>query len=120
MIKIYHNSRCRKSRHGLDFLKNSGKSFETIEYLKQPLTNKELVSLIRKTGKSPIDLIRTQEDYFKQNIRGKSLSDEVLINEIIMNPQLLHRPIVELGNHAVHADPPENMTLLPDWNSFST
>ena len=34
MIKIYHNPRCRKSREGLQLLKESKQEFKIIEYLK--------------------------------------------------------------------------------------
>lgn len=118
MIKIYHNSRCKKSRQGLDFLTNSGKPFEVVNYLKNPIGKAELTALIQKTGKTPIELIRSNEDYFKLNIRGKNLSDDAIIDEILKHPQLLHRPVVELDRHAIHADPAENMTDLPGWNSL--
>ena len=39
MLKIYHNPRCRKSRAGLEYLQNSGYSFEIIRYMETPLTD---------------------------------------------------------------------------------
>ena len=37
MIKIYHNNRCRKSREGLQTLRELGKEFEIIDYISNPL-----------------------------------------------------------------------------------
>ena len=37
MMKIYHNSRCRKSREALEILKTKNIEFEIIEYLKDNL-----------------------------------------------------------------------------------
>ena len=50
MIKIYHNSRCRKSRAGLQYLQEKGVDFEIVEYLKNGITEEELKDLqIKKT-----------------------------------------------------------------------
>ena len=56
MIKIYHNSRCIKSREGLVILENSGKEFEIIKYLDNPLSEKELTGIINLLNISPIQL----------------------------------------------------------------
>ena len=46
MIKIYHNNRCRKSREGLQTLRELGKEFEIIDYISNPLDINELTKLI--------------------------------------------------------------------------
>ena len=43
MLIIYHNPRCSKSREGLEILTNSGKEFKIREYLKEPLSEEELI-----------------------------------------------------------------------------
>ena len=48
MIKIYHNPQCQKSRAGLEYLKAKGAGFEVVEYIKNPLTEKELEKLLIK------------------------------------------------------------------------
>ena len=58
MITIYHNPRCRKSREGLQILEESGKEFQTREYLKELPTTDELKSVIDLLGIAPIDLVR--------------------------------------------------------------
>ena len=42
MIKIYHNSRCSKSREGLKVVEESGKKFEVVKYLEDIPTKDEL------------------------------------------------------------------------------
>ena len=112
MLKVYHNPSCKKSRAGVQFLRDSGKEFEIIEYLKNPLTEKELEKLLIKLNLKPSDVLRTQEDYFKQNLKGKKFEDHELVKIIVQHPKLLQRPIVEGTYKAVIGDPAENILPL--------
>ena len=112
MFYIYHNPSCKKSRAGLQYLKESGKPFTVVEYLKNPLTEKELDRLLVKLNSKPSDLLRTQEDYYKQNLKGKKFEDHELIRIILQNPKLLQRPIIEGIYKAVIGDPVENIASL--------
>jgi arsenate reductase (glutaredoxin) len=112
MLRIYHNPSCKKSRAGLQWLQESGKPFEVVEYLKNPLTEKELEKLLVKLNIKPIEVVRTQEDYYRQNLKGKRFEDHEWIKIILQNPKLLRRPIVESDYKAVFGDPPENINSL--------
>ena len=107
MLKIYHNPSCKKSRAGLQLLKESGKPFDVVEYMKHPLTEKEVETLLVKLNKKPAEVLRTQEVYYKQNLKGKKFGDHEWIRIIIQNPKLLQRPIVETNHKAVIGDPLE-------------
>lgn len=112
MLKIYHNSRCRKSREGLEILKNSDKEFEIIEYLKEPLTENELESLVKKLEITPIQLVRKNEKIWKEEYKDKDLSDRELISVMLKHPKLIERPIVESDNKAVIGRPPSEIEKL--------
>jgi arsenate reductase (glutaredoxin) len=112
MLKIYHNPSCKKSRAGLLHLKESGKPYEVIEYLKNPLTETDMERLLVKLNLRPADILRTKEDYFKQHLKGKKFEGHELVRIILQNPKLLQRPIVEGKYKAVIADPVENMAPL--------
>ena len=107
MIKIYHNNRCSKSRSGLGILENSGKPFEIVKYLDAPLTKKELENIISLLKIKPIELVRKNEAIWKENYKGKDLSDTEIIEAMAKNPKLIERPIVVNGNKAVIGRPPE-------------
>lgn len=112
MITIYHNPRCRKSREGLELLRNSKKEFEVREYLKQPLTEEELEVLLRKLGMAPIELVRTQEKLWKENYKDKDLSDHELIRIMSEHPKLIQRPVIVKDHSAVIGRPAENVEKL--------
>jgi arsenate reductase len=112
MIKIYHNPRCRKSREGLEILEKSGKDFEVITYLEDIPTKEELSTLIGNLGISPEKLVRKNEAIWKENYRGKELSDEEIIDAMVAHPKLIERPIVSNGDKAVVGRPPENICSI--------
>lgn len=112
MITIYHNARCSKSREGLQLLKDSGKDFELREYLKEPISEKELSDLIQKLNIAPIELVRTQEKVWKDNYRNRDLSDKELIRVMVENPKLIERPIVVKDNFAVIGRPASRIKEL--------
>jgi arsenate reductase (glutaredoxin) len=109
MITIYHNPRCRKSRAGLQYLQDKGIEPEIVEYLKNPLSKEEIKELLKKLGKSPLEMIRTQEEVYRNIYKGKDLSDSEWIEALAEYPKLLQRPIVAEGNKAVLGDPAENI-----------
>jgi arsenate reductase len=106
MIEIYHNPRCSKSREGLEILKNSNQEYTINNYLKYPPTIAELNELIQLLDISPIQLIRTGESVWKENFKGKELSDNQIIKAMSTYPKLIERPIVINGNKGIVGRPP--------------
>jgi arsenate reductase len=112
MIQIYHNSRCGKSRECLVFLEKSGQEYEIIKYLEDVPTFEELKEIIKKLGIKPLELVRKKEKTWIENFKDKQLSDDEIINAMILNPILIERPIVINGNKAVIARPLENAASI--------
>jgi len=111
MIRIYHNPRCGKSRAALKLLEESGKPFEVINYMKDPLSKEELRELIARLGIKAEELVRKKEIIFKEKFKGKELSDEEWIDAMIEYPKLMERAILvneEIGKGVV-ARPPERV-----------
>lgn len=111
-MKIYHNPRCSKSRQGLSILKDANVDFEIIEYLKTPLSKKEITEIVDKLNIDPIDLIRKNETDWKENFKGKEMSNEQVIDAMVAYPKLIERPIVIHGDKAVLGRPPEKIVSL--------
>jgi len=106
-MKIYHNPRCRKSREGLAILKEMNQDFEIVEYLKNPPSFEELKELIKKLNIKPIELVRKNEAIWKENYKGKELTDDEIITAMTENPKLIERPIVITEHKAIVGRPPE-------------
>jgi arsenate reductase len=112
MYKIYHNPRCKKSRAGLQYLKEKGVDHEIVEYLKTPITEDELKDLLVRLHKKPLEMIRTQEEIYRKEFKGRNFTDDEWVKIMIQNPKLIHRPIVVKGPKAVWGDPVDNIDVI--------
>jgi arsenate reductase (glutaredoxin) len=112
MTTIYHNPRCRKSRAGLQYLQEKTSDIHIREYLNDPLSKEELSRIIKKMKIHPKEMVRTQEDVYKNEFKGKEYSESEWIDIMIRHPKLLQRPIVETNDQAILAQPPEKIDQL--------
>ena len=86
MIKIYHNNRCRRSREGLQILEQAEKKIEIVNYLENIPSKKELEQIIKLLNISPLELVRKNEAIWKEKFKGKSLSDDDIIEAMVKYP----------------------------------
>ena len=109
MTTLYHNPRCSKSREALQILQQANEPVEVVLYLKDTLSEGALKKIIQQLGVSAIELIRKNEPVWKQNYKGKSLSEDELITAMVNNPKLMERPIAINKTKAVIGRPPSDV-----------
>ncbi|WP_107037145.1 arsenate reductase (glutaredoxin) [Brumimicrobium mesophilum] len=108
-MKIYHNPRCSKSRSALQLLEEKGAEVQVVKYLENIPTSAELKDLLQKLGLKAEEIVRKGEQDYKDNFKGKTLSDDEWIEAFITYPKLIERPIFVNGDKAVVGRPPENV-----------
>jgi arsenate reductase (glutaredoxin) len=107
MIQIYHNNRCSKSRCALKYLEDTKVKFEIISYLEEAPSIEELENLTQKLNLHPIEFIRKNETIYKENYKGKQLSNAKWLQVMHENPILIERPIIVGKKSAIIGRPPE-------------
>lgn len=83
--------------------------FEQVNYFVAPLTEEKLRELLKKANLSAFDAVRKNEAVYKESNISEIKDEDKLIKIIVENPQLLQRPIVEVGSRAVLARPVEKV-----------
>lgn len=111
MLTIYHNPRCSKSRQTLALIEEANKEVNIIEYLKTPLNQTEVRSLLTLLSIEPIEMMRTKEAEFKEQ-QLKNADNDTLIAAMANTPKLIERPIVATDKQAIIGRPPENVLAL--------
>ena len=111
-LTIYHNPACSKSRETLALIKASGHEPRVVEYLKTPPSEAELAAIVRKLDIRPLELVRRNEQIFKDKYAGRNLGDKEWIKAMIEHPILMQRPIVVRDDAAVIGRPPEDVKPL--------
>lgn len=111
-VQILHNNRCSKSRQALSLLTENGIEPEIIKYLDEPLSKTDLQELLKKLNVPATAILRKDEKDYKENFKGKELSEDEWIDAMVKYPKLIERPIVIKGNKAIVGRPPENVLNL--------
>jgi arsenate reductase len=109
MTTLYHNPRCSKSRQALQVLQQANEPVEIVLYLKDTLSEDALKKILQQLGVSAIELIRKNETIWKENYKGKTLTEVQLITAMVNNPKLIERPIAIKNAKAVIGRPPQEV-----------
>lgn len=114
-VTIYHNPACGTSRNTLALIRATGVEPEVIHYLETPPGREELVSLIRRMGIGPRDLLREKgTPYAELGLGDTSLTDDQLVHAMVAHPILINRPIVVGPNGVRLCRPSEEVLSVLD------
>ena len=106
----YHNSRCSKSRAGLELLAQHNIEPEVVNYLDTPPTAIEIRTLLDKLGMSARELMRTGEEAYKNlGLDNTELTEEQLVDAMVREPILIQRPVFANDKRAVIGRPTEKL-----------
>ena len=83
--------------------RENGIDHDKVNYFREPFTEENLGNLIAKTGRRPFELLRKGGD---AGITADT-ADADVIRQMVADPNLIQRPIVEVGDKAVLARPIE-------------
>jgi arsenate reductase len=114
-VRIYHNSRCSKSRGTLELLHARGMEPEIVNYLDTPPSVDELKAVLRLLGMTPRQLLRTGEaEYRELGLADPAVDDQTILQAMVVHPKLIERPIVVANGKAAIGRPPEAvLSILP-------
>jgi len=86
--------------------------YQSVNYLKEPLSADTLKQLLQKAGLRPQDALRAKEAVYQQYVAGRNLSDDQMVQIMADHPELIQRPIVVRGDKAVLARPVDALAKL--------
>jgi arsenate reductase (glutaredoxin) len=109
-ITVYEKPTCTTCRKVSKYLIENGVDFEKVNYYIDPLSKEQIKILLKKMNAKPEDVMRKKEAAFKElDLQNKPMTDDDLIEKMVQNPDLLERPIIEIGDKAILARPAEKV-----------
>jgi arsenate reductase len=112
-ITVYEKPTCTTCRNVVKALTDNGVDFEKVNYYIKPFSKDRLKSLLIKMKMKPSELLRKKEKAYKDlKFDEKNYSEEQILDFMIKNPDLIQRPIVEIGEKAILARPAEKINEL--------
>ena len=94
-VTIYHNPACGTSRNTLALIRNAGIEPTIIEYLNTPPDRQSLLELLGRMGAGPRHILREKgTPYAALGLASPDVTDEQLIDAMLVHPILINRPIV--------------------------
>ena len=110
MLKVYFKPNCATCITALQLIKqNSDDELETVEYLVETPSSKELKEIIKMLGIKPEQLVRKKETLYKEKYEGKKITGAQWIKILSENPILIERPIIVNGDKAIIGRPVESI-----------
>ena len=110
-IEIFHNPSCSKSRATLQLLQDHGFEPVIVEYLKEKLSEEQLGRLVDGLAR-PSNLLRKKEPGYQERGLSEASTRADVIAAIMMEPVLLERPVVRVGERVAIGRPPENVLKI--------
>src|SRR4051794_31650486 len=111
-ITVYEKPTCTTCRNLTALFRENGIDHEKVNYFIEPFTADKLKRLIAKTGLRPFDVLRKGDQGVKNAGITEVSSDEEIIRLMEADPNVIQRPIVEVGDRAVLARPIEKALEL--------
>ena len=113
---IYHNPACGTSRNTLALIRAAGIEPVVIDYLRHPPTREQLATMIADAGLTVREAVREKgTPYAELGLDNPNLTDEQLLDAMIVTPILINRPFVVTPLGTRLARPSEAvLDILPD------
>jgi arsenate reductase len=113
MLKIYFKPNCATCQTALKLLRdNTDEEYETVEYLVEVPSEKEIKEILKMLGLKAEELVRKKEPLFKKKYEGKKFTNAQWIKILHENPILIERPIFVKDGKAIIGRPVEKVLTI--------
>ncbi len=112
-VTIYHNPKCSTSQKVLAMIREAGHEPKVVEYLKSGWELATLSALLHSAGLSPREAMRVQGTAAEElGLTDEGVSGQKILEEMVVHPALVQRPIVVTPKGVKLCRPPEVVKTL--------
>ncbi len=113
-LTIYEKRTCSTCRRLYELLTERGIDAERVQYHVEGIDEATIRELLAKAEIGPRDALRVREPLVAELglLDGGGVSDDELVAQMALHPELLQRPIVVRGDKAIIGRPKERIRTL--------
>ena len=94
-VTILHNPRCSTSRAAVEAAEATGREVRVRNYLKDPLKEMEIVTVLETVDAAPTELVRRDKRFKELGLTDDDVATPEQVVEVLTeHPELLQRPIL--------------------------
>lgn len=94
-VTILHNPRCSTSRFAVETAQASNREVRIRNYLKDPLSAKEIAAVIDTIGCEPAELVRRDQHFKAMGLTDADVATaEQVVELLAAHPELMQRPVI--------------------------
>jgi arsenate reductase len=109
-VTVFEKPTCTTCRNLFVLLTEKGIDADRIDYQVTGLSREQLDRIVKLTGLTPRELLRTREPEYKElGLDDPATDGETILAAMVQHPALLQRPVVVRGDKAVLARPVEKV-----------
>jgi arsenate reductase (glutaredoxin) len=114
-LLVYEKRTCTTCKNLAALLEERGIDFDRVDFHVEPLSTDEIRDLVGKTGRPARELFRAREPVYSElGLDDREVDDDEAIALMAEHTELMQRPVVVRGDHAVLARPVERVDELFD------
>ena len=100
-LEIYLYSSCTSCRNAEALLRERGVTAKRRDYFKERFSKSELADVLERAGVTPGQVLSTRSTPYRElNLAERSISDDELLDLMVIHPQLLKRPLIVKNGHS--------------------
>lgn len=105
-VTVFHNKTCSTSRFAIDEAADAGVDVQVVEYLKEPLDRRGLLTLIEQLEDRPAELVRKDAYFTTLGLDERDYrSPEQVADLLVEHPRLMQRPVLVRNGRAIIGRP---------------
>ena len=118
-VTIFYKPEEKKDKNTYDLAMQLSEHILGIDVLKDKITETQLIEIMDKLQRSPVDLVDKKSDTFIKKYSEVDLTDNDWLKALVANPEMLFTPIVFFGERGMLVDTPSRVLDLDPTHGFN-
>lgn len=118
-VLIFYKPEQKKDKNTYDLAMQLTEHIRSVDVLKDKITETQLIEILNKLDRSPVDIVDKGSDSYIKNYDGVDLTDNDWLKALTANPEMLLTPIVFYGDRGMIVDTPSRVLDLDPTHGYN-